>query len=64
MNGEEGAVQVLIGGDGAWEDLRQYSIVSLEIWCTRNCLRHSWCIGPMRMAYGKQFQQYDLCLVY
>jgi heat-inducible transcriptional repressor len=53
MNGEEGAVQVLIGGDGAWEDLRQYSIVLSKYGAPGIAFGTVGVIGPMRMAYGK-----------
>lgn len=53
MNGEEGTVQVLIGGEGAWEDLRQYSIVLSKYGAPGIAFGTVGVLGPMRMAYGK-----------
>jgi heat-inducible transcriptional repressor len=52
LNGEEGSVQVLIGGDGAWEDLRQCSIVISRYGAPGIAYGTVGVLGPIRMAYG------------
>ena len=52
LNGEEGSVQVLIGGDGNWEDLRQCSIVISRYGAPGIAYGTVGVLGPIRMAYG------------
>jgi heat-inducible transcriptional repressor len=53
MHGEEGTVQVLIGGEGPWEELREYSIVLSKYGAPGIAFGTVGVLGPMRMPYGK-----------
>ena len=52
--GESGAgVQVLIGGEGTWEDLQQCSIVLARYGSPELATGTLGVLGPMRMPYGR-----------
>lgn len=53
MNDEEGSVQVLIGGEGAWDELKQCSIVLSKYGAPGIAFGTVGVLGPVRMAYGK-----------
>jgi heat-inducible transcriptional repressor len=53
LTGEIGGVQVLIGGEGTWEDLRQCSIVLARYGAAGQTSGTLGVLGPMRMPYGK-----------
>jgi len=48
-----GGVQVLIGGEGTWEDLRQCSIVLARYGSPDLATGTLGVLGPMRMPYGR-----------
>lgn len=48
-----GGVQVLIGGEGTWEDLRQCSIVLSRYGAPGLATGTLGVLGPMRMSYGR-----------
>jgi heat-inducible transcriptional repressor len=50
---EVGGVQVVIGGEGDWEDLRDCSIVIARYGAPGLATGTLGVIGPMRMAYGR-----------
>jgi heat-inducible transcriptional repressor len=47
-----GMVQVLIGGEGTWDDLRQCSLVLARYGAPGLATGSLGVIGPMRMSYG------------
>jgi len=49
MNG----VQVLIGGEGAWEELRDCSVVLARYGSPGMSTGALGVLGPMRMSYGR-----------
>jgi len=53
IGGAFGGVQVLIGGEGAWDDLRQCSIVLARYGSPGVATGTLGVLGPMRMAYGR-----------
>ena len=53
LNGDEGSVQVLIGGEGNWDDLRQCSIVLSRYGAPGIAYGTVGVLGPIRMAYGQ-----------
>lgn len=53
MTGEVGGVQVLIGGEGTWQDLRQSSIVLARYGAPGRMTGTLGVLGPMRMPYGR-----------
>lgn len=53
LTGEVGGVQVLIGGEGTWEDLRQCSIVLARYGVPGMSTGTLGVLGPMRMPYGR-----------
>jgi heat-inducible transcriptional repressor len=53
QNGEEGSVQVLIGGDGSWEDLKHCSIVLSKYGVPGVAFGTVGVLGPVRMPYGQ-----------
>lgn len=53
LNSGLGSVQVLIGGEGAWEELRQCSIVLARYGVAGQVTGMLGILGPMRMAYSK-----------
>lgn len=50
---EPGGVQVLIGGEGAWEELRDCSMVLARYGAPGLATGTLGVLGPMRMAYGR-----------
>ncbi|WP_298005893.1 MULTISPECIES: heat-inducible transcriptional repressor HrcA [Anaerolinea] len=48
-----GGVQVLIGGEGTWEDLRQSSLLLTRYGVPGQATGTLGVLGPMRMAYGR-----------
>ena len=48
-----GSVQVLIGGEGTWEELRQCSLVLARYGMPGHVSGMLGVLGPMRMSYGK-----------
>jgi len=48
-----GGVQVLIGGEGAWEDLRSSSLVLARYGVPGMATGALGVLGPMRMSYGR-----------
>lgn len=53
MNTNVGGVQVLIGGEGNWEELRQCSVVLAKYGAPGTVTGMLGVIGPTRMYYGK-----------
>lgn len=53
QNGDEGSVQVLIGGDGAWEELKHCSIVLSKYGAPGVAFGTVGVFGPVRMPYGQ-----------
>lgn len=53
MNNEEGTVQVLIGGEGTWDELRQCSFVLSKYGAPGIAYGTVGVLGPIRMAYGR-----------
>ena len=53
QNGSIGAVQVLIGGEGAWDDLRNCSVILSRYGAPGLATGTLGVLGPMRMAYGR-----------
>jgi heat-inducible transcriptional repressor len=52
-SGSVGGVQVLIGGEGGWDDLRQSSLVLGRYGVPGLATGTLGVLGPMRMAYGR-----------
>lgn len=48
-----GGVQVLIGGEGTWDDLRQSSVILTRYGVPGQATGTLGVLGPMRMAYGR-----------
>jgi heat-inducible transcriptional repressor len=48
-----GGVQVLIGGEGTWEELRQCSMVLSRYGVPEMATGTLGVLGPIRMAYGR-----------
>jgi heat-inducible transcriptional repressor len=48
-----GGVQVVIGGEGAWEELRDYSMVLARYGATGYATGTLGVLGPTRMSYGR-----------
>jgi heat-inducible transcriptional repressor len=48
-----GGVQVVIGGEGAWEELRDYSMVLARYGAAGYATGALGVLGPTRMAYGR-----------
>ena len=53
LTGAIGAVQVLIGGEGTWTNLRQCSIVLARYGSPGLATGTLGVLGPMRMPYGR-----------
>jgi heat-inducible transcriptional repressor len=53
LNSGMGSVQVLIGGEGNWEELRQCSMVLARYGVAGHVSGMLGVIGPMRMSYSK-----------
>lgn len=52
-NSEMGGVQVLIGGEGTWEELRDWSMVLARYGAPGLATGTLGVLGPIRMPYGK-----------
>jgi len=53
LSSDNQGVQVLIGGEGAWEDLRECSIVLARYGAPGQATGTLGVLGPMRMPYGR-----------
>lgn len=53
LTSEPGGVQVLIGGEGNWEELRDCSVVLARYGAPGLATGTLGVLGPMRMAYGR-----------
>lgn len=53
LSSEMGGVQVLIGGEGTWEELRECSMVLARYGAPGLATGTLGVLGPMRMAYGR-----------
>ena len=53
LNSGVGGVQVLIGGEGTWEELRQCSMVLARYGVPGQVTGMLGVLGPMRMSYSK-----------
>ena len=53
QSGDEGSVQVLIGGDGSWEELKHCSIVLSKYGAPGVAFGTVGVLGPVRMPYGQ-----------
>jgi heat-inducible transcriptional repressor len=53
LSSELGGVQVLIGGEGTWEELRQCSVVLARYGAPGLATGTLGVLGPMRMPYGR-----------
>ncbi len=53
LNSKVGGVQVLIGGEGAWEELRECSIVLARYGAPELVSGILGVLGPIRMSYGQ-----------
>jgi heat-inducible transcriptional repressor len=53
FNNELGGVQVLIGGEGTWEELRECSVVLARYGAPGLATGTVGVLGPIRMAYGR-----------
>jgi len=52
LGDEVGGVQVLIGGEGTWEELRQCSVILTHYGIQDQMTGTLGILGPMRMPYG------------
>jgi heat-inducible transcriptional repressor len=53
MNSDVGGIQVLIGGEGTWEELRQCSVVLARYGNTETLTGSIGVLGPIRMPYDR-----------
>jgi len=53
LSASHGGVQVLIGGEGTWEELRQWSLVVGSYGLPGLATGSLGVLGPMRMSYGR-----------
>ena len=53
LNGEPGGVQVLIGGEGSWQELREYSMVLSRYGSPGLSTGLLGVLGSIRMPYGR-----------
>ncbi|MEL7646196.1 MAG: heat-inducible transcriptional repressor HrcA [Anaerolineaceae bacterium] len=53
LGNEIGGVQVLIGGEGTWEELRQCSVILTRYGIADQLTGTLGVLGPMRMPYGR-----------
>lgn len=56
---EIGGVQVLIGGEGRWEELNDFSLVLARYGATDIMSGYLGILGPMRMSYGRAVSTVD-----
>lgn len=59
INTEFGGVQVLIGGEGRWEELTDFSLVLARYGSTDAASGYLGVMGPVRMAYGRAVSTVD-----
>ena len=59
MNSEIGGVQVLIGGEGRWEELNDFSLVLARYGTPNAASGYLGVLGPIRMAYGRAVSTVD-----
>jgi len=53
MNSDVGGIQVLIGGEGTWEELRQVSVVLARYGDPKTLTGSVGVLGPIRMPYDR-----------
>jgi len=53
MNTDVGGIQVLIGGEGAWEELRQCSVILARYGNPDSMMGSIGVLGPIRMPYDR-----------
>lgn len=58
-NAEIGGVQVLIGGEGRWEELNDFSLVLARYGAREAASGYLGVLGPVRMAYGRAVSTVD-----
>jgi len=58
-NSEIGGVQVLIGGEGRWEELNDFSLVLARYGAAETASGYLGVLGPIRMAYGRAVSTVD-----
>ena len=58
-NSEIGGVQVLIGGEGRWEELNDFSLVLARYGAAEAASGYLGVLGPIRMAYGRAVSTVD-----
>lgn len=56
---EIGGVQVLIGGEGRWEELNNFSLVLARYGSAESASGYLGVLGPMRMSYGRAVSTVD-----
>ncbi len=56
---EIGGVQVLIGGEGRWDELNDFSLVLARYGVDDSAIGYLGILGPMRMAYGRAVTAVD-----
>ena len=61
INSNVGALQVLIGGEGEWEELRQCSMVVARYGVPGMATGMLGVLGPMRMSYAAHDPHGPLC---
>ncbi len=59
MNSEIGGVQVLIGGEGRWEERNDFSLVLARYGTPNAASGYLGVLGPIRMAYGRAVSTVD-----
>ncbi len=59
VNSEIGGVQVLIGGEGRWEELNDFSLVLARYGSADAASGYLGVLGPIRMAYGRAVSTVD-----
>jgi heat-inducible transcriptional repressor len=59
MQSEIGGVQVLIGGEGRWEELNDFSLVLARYGSAESASGYLGVLGPMRMSYGRAVSTVD-----
>ena len=58
-NAEIGGVQVLIGGEGRWEELNDFSLVLARYGAPESASGYVGVLGPIPMAYGRAVSAVD-----
>lgn len=59
LHSEIGGVQVLIGGEGRWEELNDFSLVLARYGSAESASGYLGVLGPMRMSYGRAVSTVD-----